>query len=168
MVGLSRAVVVVEGGQRSGARVTATHANDLGREVLAVPGEAGRLLTAAPHALLRDGARLCESADDVMAAIAATPLPDHGDVDGGLGGTLLARLFGPDGRPTPAGMVAQELARGEADADQVARGCGIGASEAAALLSELEVDGFAELARGGRYRLRLLAARELVTASRRH
>ncbi len=41
MAALSRAVVVVEGASRSGARITAGHALELGREVLAVPGERG-------------------------------------------------------------------------------------------------------------------------------
>ncbi len=59
---LADAVVIVEGGARSGALHTAAFAVDLGRDVLAVPGEAGRPLSAGPHRLLRDGAHLCEVA----------------------------------------------------------------------------------------------------------
>ena len=69
IAGLARAVVVVEGSERSGSLLTATFASDLGRDVLAVPGEAGRRLSAGPHRLLRRGAHLCESADDVLDAI---------------------------------------------------------------------------------------------------
>ncbi len=69
MAALSQAVVVVEGARRSGARITADFALDLGREVLAVPGEAGKKLTQAPHGFLRQGATLCESADDVVTAL---------------------------------------------------------------------------------------------------
>ena len=63
---LSDAVVVVEGRATSGALHTAAFALDLGRDVLAVPGEAGRPLSAGPHRLLRDGAHLCESPGDVL------------------------------------------------------------------------------------------------------
>jgi len=66
MAALSEAVVVVEGAERSGALITAREALELGREVLAVPGEAGRRLSAGPHRLLRQGAALCESARDVL------------------------------------------------------------------------------------------------------
>ena len=66
---LSDAVVIVEGRATSGALHTAAFALDLGRDVLAVPGEAGRPLSAGPHRLLRDGAHLCESPDDVLAVL---------------------------------------------------------------------------------------------------
>ena len=69
IAGLARAVVVVEGGERSGSLLTADFATQLGRDVLAVPGEAGRRLSAGPHRLLREGAHLCESADDVLDVI---------------------------------------------------------------------------------------------------
>ena len=68
---LADAVVVVEGRDTSGALHTAAYALDLGRDVLAVPGEAGRPLSAGPHRLLRDGAHLCESPADVLALLAA-------------------------------------------------------------------------------------------------
>ena len=66
---LADAVVIVEGRATSGALHTAAFALDLGRDVLAVPGEAGRPLSAGPHRLLRDGAHLCESPDDVLALL---------------------------------------------------------------------------------------------------
>ena len=63
---LADALVVVEGTKTSGARHTAAFAADLPCEVFAVPGEAGRRLSELPHELLRCGAHLCESADDVL------------------------------------------------------------------------------------------------------
>ena len=77
MAALGRAVVLVEGARRSGARITVSHAADLGRDVLCVPGEAGRKLSEAPNRLLDDGARVCESAADVLRVIG------HGDPDRG-------------------------------------------------------------------------------------
>ena len=72
MAALGRGVVLVEGAVRSGASITAGFAVDLGRDVLCVPGEAGRRLSAAPNLLLRDGARVCESAVDVLQTIAVS------------------------------------------------------------------------------------------------
>ena len=54
--GLSRGVIVVEARERSGSLITARHALDQGREVLAVPGPVTSPASAGPNALLRDGA----------------------------------------------------------------------------------------------------------------
>lgn len=69
MAALGHALVVVEGALCSGALITVRHALETGREVLAVPGEAGRRVSEGPHALLRGGAAVCESADCVVAAL---------------------------------------------------------------------------------------------------
>ncbi len=66
--GLARAVVVVEAGERSGALGTARLALNEGREVCAVPGDVTAPGSAGPHALLRDGAALVETAADILAA----------------------------------------------------------------------------------------------------
>lgn len=67
--GLSLAVVVVEAADRSGALITAKHAVEQNREVMAVPGPIDSPLSRGPHRLLRDGATLVESADDVLAVL---------------------------------------------------------------------------------------------------
>ena len=63
---LSAGVLVVEGERKSGSLITATHALDCGRTVFAVPGRAGDPRASGPHALIRDGAVLTESAQDVL------------------------------------------------------------------------------------------------------
>lgn len=67
--GLSLAVVVVEAAARSGSLITAKNALDQGREVLAVPGHPFDARAAGCNILLRDGATLVRSAQDVLEAI---------------------------------------------------------------------------------------------------
>jgi DNA processing protein len=64
--GLCRAVVIVEAGERSGALITATHAAEQGREVFAVPGPVDSAASAGCLELLRKGAKLVRSADDIL------------------------------------------------------------------------------------------------------
>jgi len=64
---LSRGVVVVEGTARSGTRITAEHATELGLDVFAVPGSVTSPLADTPLALIREGATLIRDADDLLA-----------------------------------------------------------------------------------------------------
>lgn len=64
--GLVQAVVVVEASERSGSLITARLAMEQGREVLAVPGSAASGRYRGSHALIRDGARLVETVDDIL------------------------------------------------------------------------------------------------------
>jgi DNA processing protein len=64
--GLSLGVVVTEAPERSGALITAEIAANQGRQVFAVPGSVNSELSRGTHDLLRDGARLAASVDDVV------------------------------------------------------------------------------------------------------
>ncbi len=64
--GLSRATIVVEAGEKSGALITATHAAEQGREVFALPGNADSPASAGCLELIRKGARLIRNADDLI------------------------------------------------------------------------------------------------------
>lgn len=64
--GLSKAVLVVEAAKKSGALITASLAAEQGRDVLAVPGNADALRSSGTNALIKDGAKLVASAEDVL------------------------------------------------------------------------------------------------------
>lgn len=93
LAGLSAGVVVVQAVARSGALVTARHALDENRHVMAVPGAVDDARSRGPHALLRDGAALVESAAEILAVLRWRPVFQH--LPGGAGAA--------SGAPEPAG-----------------------------------------------------------------
>lgn len=76
--GMSQAVVVVEAAAKSGSLITARTALDQGRDVMAVPGHPFDARASGCNMLLRDGARLIRSVDDVLEALTpiAAPAPE--------------------------------------------------------------------------------------------
>jgi DNA processing protein len=64
--GLSKIVVLVEAAQKSGALITASHAGDQGRTVMAVPGPVESASSGGCHELIRKGAVLCRSVEDIL------------------------------------------------------------------------------------------------------
>lgn len=64
--GLSMGVIVVEGGCDSGAMITANYALEQGREVFAIPGSLNSQQSKGPHSLIKQGAKLIESVDDIL------------------------------------------------------------------------------------------------------
>jgi DNA processing protein len=69
MSGLTLGTVVVEGDSHSGALITARCAAEQGREIFAVPGNVNWHRTDGPHALIKDGAKLTETANDIIEEI---------------------------------------------------------------------------------------------------
>ena len=131
--GLSDAVVVVEGGAKSGALITAQWALEQGREVGAVPGFPGGFRSEGPNRLLKEGAFLVENAIDVVANVPRlmeylrSCVQAHPSIDGaGLDGDA-ARVY--------------DLAAGGASADDVASAAGIPIDRAQSLLAFLEIEG---------------------------
>jgi len=128
---LADAVLVVEAPARSGALNTAGWA--AGRvPVLAVPGDVDRKHVAGCLALIRDGATLARSADDVLESLGRLPLP------------TLARAA-PSRDPT-AHALLEALDEGAATFDEIVAKSGIAAAAALATLALLELDGTVESA----------------------
>jgi DNA processing protein len=73
--GLAHAIVVVEAGDRSGSLVTARLALEQGRDVLVVPGSVLGGRNRGGHALIRDGAKIVETADDILEEIGVGIVP---------------------------------------------------------------------------------------------
>ena len=67
--GLARLVVVVEAAEKSGSLITAACALEQGREVMAVPGCVLNGRNRGGHALIRDGAKIVETADDIVGGL---------------------------------------------------------------------------------------------------
>lgn len=79
IAGLSLGTIVVEAGSRSGALITARTALESNREVMAVPGKVDSPLGKGPNRLIKQGAKLTESVEDVMEALGyvGEQLKDH-------------------------------------------------------------------------------------------
>jgi DNA processing protein len=139
--GLARGVVVVEGSEDSGALITVDCALDQGREVFAVPGSIFSAKSRAPHRLLREGARLTESAQDVLDELGLGPSCAPTEP----GPTLAAGAA--DERGFEAAVLAA-LDSGPLGLDDVVDVCGLPASRVAATVTELELRGLVQVLPG--------------------
>jgi DNA processing protein len=72
--GLAAGVLVVEAAARSGSLITAHLAGEQGRDVFALPGSVHAPLAKGCHQLIREGAQLVETADEILAALQRSPL----------------------------------------------------------------------------------------------
>ena len=165
IAGLSAGVLVVEAGERSGALITAARALEEGREVFAVPGPITEPQSRGPNSLIKSGAVLVESVEDVVSELESAWGP-FSDVPAAAGAALGRPAEGVAGATDPAalgGRVRALLSREPLSIDELAQMTGAGAGELASVLFELELAGSARPAPGGRY----VAPSERSTGRRR-
>jgi DNA processing protein len=140
VAGLPLGVVVVEGAQYSGSLITARLAMEFGREVFGVPGNATQAVSFAPNQLIKQGAKLVTSAEDVIeelptpirAALVQAVQPEAGERNLLVTASL-----------TPAERKVYEQLNSEAPVpiDEIVERSGLNSSEVLVTLFELEMKG---------------------------
>ncbi len=147
--GLSLGTLVVEAARRSGSLITARLAAEQGREVFAIPGSIHNPLSRGCHQLIRQGAKLVETADDIVAELA--PLAGH----------LLQAIdeSTPTGRIPAAGEKPDEeyvklleaIGHDPVSTDELVERSGLTIDQVSSMLLILELEGKIEKQSGGRY-----------------
>lgn len=140
--GLSLGTLVVEASLRSGSLITARYALEQGREVFAIPGSIHNPLSKGCHALIRQGAKLTETVDEILEELrwqAAGPDRPREPADSQQGldedYARLLEALGYD--PVPVDVLLQRT--------------GLTAGELSSMLLVLELNGYVTAAAGGRY-----------------
>jgi DNA processing protein len=141
--GLSLGVVVVEATEKSGSLITAALAVEQGREVFAVPGEVGSSRSRGAHRLIRQGAKLVETVNDIIEEIAPQ---------------LMDRRAGAPARPELPQQASHEarnifalLQERSLHIDEVIESSGLAPSKVSEILLDLELQGFLQQLPGKRY-----------------
>jgi len=148
MSGLARGVLVVEAAARSGSLITARLAGEQGREVMAVPGSIHNVLAHGCHRLIKDGAALIETVDDIFEALGLPGLAMHANSAAGT----RAASENQDGRlDSDAEMLLNALGFEPADLDRLVDRTGLAAQSVISKLQLLELEGRVESLAGGRY-----------------
>jgi DNA processing protein len=141
--GLSAGVVVVEATEKSGSLITAAIALEQGREVFAVPGEVGSSRSRGGHRLIRQGAKLVESVDDILEEIAPQLVAPNRQL-------VAPRRLPVDAQPETR-KIFDLLQERSLHIDEVIEASGFSTPRVSQILLELELQGFLRQLPGNRY-----------------
>lgn len=140
IAGLSQGVLVVEAAPESGSLITARLAAEQGREVFAIPGSIHSPVARGCHQLIKQGAKLVETAEDILEELGAS-LPPHGAVQ--------LASSSPSTQQAPPLLAA--LAHGPMLLDELAQITGLAADALLPALLDLELAGRIAPLPGNRY-----------------
>ena len=143
--GLARGVLVIEAAAQSGSLITARMALEQGRDVFAIPGSIHSPLSKGCHQLIKQGAKLVESAQDVLEELGQYPAAD-------ANAASIQRADNSDRQSTPDDPLLLALGHDPVDCDTLAARTGLDAAALNAQLLELELEGRVEILPGGQYR----------------
>lgn len=147
LAGLSLGTLVIEAASRSGALITARLAADAGREVFAVPGSIHNPMARGCHRLIRDGAALVETADEVIGALGTWAGALRGELRRRLGAAGPVAKVGMDPAPVVAPRDAAHdrlwsaLGHDPSTMDQLCERTGLTAAALSSMLLAMELQG---------------------------
>jgi DNA processing protein len=153
IAGLALGTLVVEAGLQSGSLITARLAAEAGREVFALPGSIHNPLAKGCHRLIRDGARLVETAAEVIEALGPAALAQGAGLRARLEATRTAPEHESPARtqdPDYASLLAS-LGDEPASLDELADRTGLAPAALSSMLLLLELEGVVAPAVNGRW-----------------
>jgi len=146
--GLARGVLVIEAAARSGSLITARLAGEQGRDVMAMPGSIHNALARGCHRLIKDGAALVETVEDVLETLGLPVLATPAN----SGADRHDPVENPGGRlDSGAEILLNALGFGPTDLDRLVERTGLAAQAVISKLQLLELEGRVESLAGGRY-----------------
>lgn len=159
IAGLSRGVLIVEAALGSGSLITARLASECGREVFAIPGSIHSPLSRGCHRLIRDGAKLVETAEDVLEELAGLPAPEPRpptsprprQAEKGSANTPRQTPPGAAVLDDDAARLLASIGHDPVDIDTIATRSGLTLAALYAILLPLELDGHVARLPGGRF-----------------
>ena len=144
--GLSLGTLVVEAARRSGSLISARLAAEQGREIFAIPGSIHNPLSRGCHQLIKQGAKLVESAEDIVSELG--PLVGHLMQNAEIPTDQSARSVERD---DDYESLLAALSYDPATADQLAENSGLTIAQVSSMLLILELEGKIQVQAGGRY-----------------